>query len=140
MFLKGHLARHMDLADLKQLGHRLPDLWHAYKADTADPSLDRFDEMVARLDEFESIRYPDRVLRQGIQSTISFTPPPADGDARRPEPRFLVIVGTLDELVTTLFRNASVNPPYFTNGLPPPAVEYLTKENATPLARSSEGA
>ena len=135
MFLKGHLAAKMNLADLKQLGHRLCDLWDEYKKDVSDATLSRFDQMITELDEFESIRYPERVLTQGMYSIISIKDRHTDQDAPqgRREPQFQIIVKEIDEFVKALFEEASLNPPYFTASIGSEAKAYLTKENETPL-------
>src|SRR5437870_1212577 len=71
MFVKGYLCERKSLEELKKVGHRLCSLWACFKQEVADPALDRFDQTVTDLDEFESIRYPDRILSHGMRSFIS---------------------------------------------------------------------
>lgn len=137
MFLKGHLAAKMNLPELKQLGHGLRGLWDRYKQDVSDAGLSRFDEMVTGLDEFESIRYPDRVLTEGMYSIISIKHRHSDQDAPqcRHEPRFQIVVKEIDDFVKTIFEKSLLNSQYFMAGLGSEAKAYLTKDNETPLGQ-----
>lgn len=74
MFLKGALA-HRGLQELKNVGHRLWNLWELGKAHYLDASLDRFDCVVTGLDKFEEIRYPDKALATGMQIYIELVAP-----------------------------------------------------------------
>ena len=129
MFLKGHLAGTTTLDDLrKKYGHRLHDLWSGFKADQHDASLSRFDDVVQRLHEFESIRYPDRVMKEGMVCEIGipkFTP----GTDFGPEPRFSLSLEEIDEMAEVIVRRASINPFFYTQSISADAERYLTQEN-----------
>jgi hypothetical protein len=155
MFLKGYLAPGKSLAQLKQAGHKLASLWVSFKQEARDPALDRFDQTVSDLDQFESIRYPDRILSHGMRSFISikhhhvdsgqsslspaskqqvvasgqswsFNPPQS---LPRPEPKYQIVVKEIDELVALIFDKASVNREFYACSLPVEAKQYLTKDN-----------
>jgi hypothetical protein len=49
MFLKGALSKSMTLKEMKnKLGHDLDKTWQAFKTQTADESLERFDRVFAK--------------------------------------------------------------------------------------------
>ena len=97
--------------------------------------MDRFDQTVADLDKFESIRYPDQILSLGMQSFISIKHRHADldGSQARQEPKYQVVVKEIDELVSVIFVKASVNPRFFMDSLRDAAKEYLAKDNGFPF-------
>jgi hypothetical protein len=107
MYMKGYLSSQRGLAELKKLGPRLPDIWAHFKSSAADAELDRFDPVISELDKFESIRYPDRDLTEGMQLTVE----------------------DMDHLITTIFRKAVTNTRYFTARLNSDATTYLYRAN-----------
>lgn len=132
MYLKGWLSQEMKPGELKRLGHSLSLLWERFKSDIPDRFLDRFDTVVRNLDRFEVIRYPDRILSEGMFGTISFVGPPPEMSPRGPHdplPEYHLIVEEVDLLVTVIFKRAKVNASFFTSTLRHGAMEYLTKEN-----------
>ena len=136
MFLKGHLSSKLDLTELKGLGHRLQDIWVRFRADVSDVTLDRYNAVIAELDSFELIRYPDDIVARGMSASIdlkrsaisSVTLAPG-----RPEPSYKIVVEDVDRLVEAIFEKSSVNSKFFTNGLKPDAAIYLSKENVVTL-------
>ena len=67
MALKGALAKKgMDLKALKGLSHDLPRIWREF---TAQYGIDgsTFDRVIAELQKFESIRYPDEIVKLRTQ-------------------------------------------------------------------------
>ena len=136
MFLKGHLSSKLDLTELKGLGHRLQDIWQRFKADVSDATLDRYDAVIAELDRFEFIRYPDDILKRGMSASIAInrsTISTGTLTPGRPEPTYDIVVEDVDRLVKAIFEKSSVNPKFFTNGLNPDATIYLMKENVVTL-------
>lgn len=133
MYLKGALSKTKTLAELKNLGHCLPNVWSEFKAQVKDPALDRLDGVVAALHSFEELRYPDSVLAKGMSCTVSITRPSAagsSGGAAATVPQYGVCLEEIDELVARVYVVASVNPKFFFGGLNKVAKEYLTQENA----------
>jgi len=47
-FLKGGLAKTKSLEDLKKLGHKLPKVWDAFKAQANDPTLAQLYQFAAK--------------------------------------------------------------------------------------------
>jgi hypothetical protein len=132
MYMKGYLSSQRGLAELKKLGHRLPDIWVHFKASAADAELDRFDPVISELDRYESIRYPDRVLTEGMRLPVSMGKPHSGQgglEPTRPEPLCQITVEDMDHLITTIFRKAVTNTRYFTARLNSDATTYLYKAN-----------
>jgi hypothetical protein len=75
MALKGALAKKgMDLKALKRLNHNLSRIWQEF---TAQYGIDgsTFDGVIAELQKFETIRYPDEIVKQGLNSLIGWGKP-----------------------------------------------------------------
>jgi hypothetical protein len=59
MYLKGALTPQFTPTELwKKFGHKLGNLWDAFKVNNGGADLDSFDSIIAALDKFEHIRYP----------------------------------------------------------------------------------
>jgi len=116
------------LAELKKYGHDLEKLWLALKKQLNDPGLDQFDGAVSALDRHEKLRYPDFVLAQGMQQTISVrkTPPPP---INRPEPKFELCLEEIDHIFATVFNATGLAAAVFLGGLSPDALRVLDQEN-----------
>src|SRR5262249_17778362 len=84
MVLKGALAKKgMDLKALKRLSHDLLEIWREFKAKYGiDDSA--FDGVIAELQKFENIRYPDEIVKQGLKCEIGWGKPtsPPSGDTK----------------------------------------------------------
>jgi len=80
--------------------------------------------LIKKLDLFEEIRYPDRILKLGLNTAVSMKA----GDAS-PPPRYEVVIEDTDRLVATIFSACSRNPFVFTSGLSPHARDMLTRDN-----------
>lgn len=136
MFLKGKLVQTMEREVLKNdLRHNLPKIWGKFKAEIGDESLDQFDETIRKLQEFEDIRYPDKLVDLGAQITITIGGPPGTGPATGPGanvPSYDLVLGDIDDLVRTIFDVCSFNSepfiPFMQHNLL--AHEYLEKSNA----------
>ncbi len=136
MFLKGHLASKRGSEDLKRLGHQLRELWKHFKLEISDESLDRYDTIVAELDKFESIRYPDNIVKKGMSASIAIKRQQFFIDNVTPELSvaiYTIVVEEIDGLVEMIFRKSSVNPKFYTNRLRTEAREYLQRENGRSL-------
>ena len=132
MFLKGYLSSQLTLAELKNFHHNLQRIWNRFKQEVADSTLGRFDDVIRELHKFENIRYPDKIISQGLlvafgikKGDFSFDP-----SSTRPEPQYGISIEEIDSLVDVLFEKASVNPKFFTQSLKSDAIMYLKRDNA----------
>jgi hypothetical protein len=128
MALKGALAtKGMDLKALKGLSHDLPSIWAEF---TAQYGIDgsAFDGIIAELQKFETIRYPDEIVKQGLTSMISRgKPSPSSPSGHTTHALWL---GEIDDLMDKVFTVASIGHQAYVNILHmPEAKEYLIKEN-----------
>ena len=126
MALKGALAKKgMDLKALKGLSHDLPRIWREF---TAQYGIDgsTFDGVIAELQKFETVRYPDEIIKQGLTSSIGRgKPSPPSGHMTH-----ALWLGEIDELVDKVFTVGSISHKAFVSCVPmPEARDYLIKEN-----------
>jgi hypothetical protein len=75
-----------------------------------DSSLSRFDDRVAGLDRHWRVRYPDEIIRHGIQANIAFEKSPdvaitGGGNQRH----YMLTIEELDELVAVLWKKSGLN-------------------------------
>src|SRR5207248_6494099 len=119
MLLKAGLSRQLSLRDLQnRFGHRLPEIWPAFKAQFATGGeLDQFDATIAKLQDFEDIRYPDKVLKLGAQMLVEWNGTPGTGGFASSPPLYQLNVNDLDRLVAKIFEVSSRNPLFFTSYL-----------------------
>ncbi len=113
LYLKGALVGTLSLAEMKQkpYSHDLTALWAAFKKKTNDPKLDRFDEAIKALHEFESIRYPDEIVAKGLATSVSWVPGDLTfGGTIKSPPEYIVSVHQIDELVLEVLHRTAVNP------------------------------
>lgn len=113
MILKGYLAHHHSLADLKKkFGHDLVRCWAGFKALFSKEDLSQHDDIVTTLNEFEDLRYPDSLLRSGAHITVGFVTRPAMGGPATGvvEPGYQLSVTDLDALMDRLFKLCGINP------------------------------
>lgn len=139
-FLKGYLCRVLSDKDLKDnYGHKLVNLWNHFKAEVNDPTLDQFDQCIAELDKFDFIRYPDEVLKHGMQASIRFTKDNPNANRTSPWPHlpaYELSVDELDELVLAVYAAASMNPEFISaQFIHHEEKEYLHKKNKSGLTR-----
>lgn len=131
MYLKGALAKTKSLRALdKSFKHNLPKLWDAFKQQTNDPALKRFDSTIADLHQFEDIRYPDSILAKGMAATIEIVRSNIPSTYKGPAvPEYRVCIQEIDELVEAVFSAVSLNPHFFFGRGQPLVREFLIKEN-----------
>jgi len=114
MMLKGRLTHTLTLAQMAAPPYRhcLPRIWQAFKALFPGEDLTRFDQFIDLLHDFDSIRYPDRIMRQGAQMAVGFVTENRMGghDPARPEPSYRLSITDLDDMLNALFRHCSINP------------------------------
>jgi len=74
LLLKGALSRSMSLKEMKdKLGHKLDRCWEAFKTQAGEKNLNWFDVVIEKLNQFEDIRYPDELLRNGASMMFDIT-------------------------------------------------------------------
>jgi len=134
MLLKAGLSRHLSLRDLqRRFGHKLPDIWAAFKAQFASAGqLDQFDGTITKLHEFEDIRYPEKVLALGAHMLVEWEPAvPATAHFALSSPLYQLTATDLDRLVAKIFEVSSRNPFFFTTYLAvqPHAREIISRDN-----------
>src|ERR1700730_7524208 len=126
MVLKGALAKKgMDLRALKRLSHDLPEIWREFTAQYRIDS-NTFDGVIAELQKFETIRYPDEIVKRGLTSAISRGKQiPLPGNTTH-----ALWLGKIDELMDKIFTVASISHKAFASCLHMPVAEaYLIEEN-----------
>jgi hypothetical protein len=70
--LKGALSKSMPLREMKKkLGHKLPKIWEAFKAQLGDSSLSKFDALITSLNTFEDVLYPDKLIAKGAERQLT---------------------------------------------------------------------
>ena len=127
MALKGALAKKgLELKALKRLYHDLPEIWREFKAQYGIND-SAFDGVIDELQKFETIRYPDEIVKKGLKSEM--------GRGKRPsqlsgDPTHTLWLGEIDELMDKVFTDGSISHAAFVGCLlMPEAKEYLLKEN-----------
>jgi len=134
MFLKSGLVRKYGLLDLRRrFGHKLPVLWDEFKKEFPSPGLTQFDTAIADIEEFEDVRYPDKILKHGAQMVVDFRGTPAAPNPPSPstqkEPLYKFYFDDIDRLIGEIFTAASRNPLFFTSGLKAEVKELLARGN-----------
>ena len=110
LYLKGLLCPLLNEKKRTKLGHNLRRAWKKYKSLSKDSSLSRFDDRVAGLDRHWRVRYPDEIVRHGIQANIGFEKSPAAAVVGgRNQPRYVLVVEELDELMAVLWKKSGLN-------------------------------
>jgi hypothetical protein len=109
MSLKAGLSRKCTLQELKGLGHKLITLWGAFKIHFPSPELPQFDATIADINEFEEIRYPDVVLKNGAQIRVDWGERGALGIASSRD-LYALYPTDVDRLIVAILRASSLNP------------------------------
>jgi hypothetical protein len=133
MLLKGELSKTLPLDEIKkQYGHLLVKTWDAFKALHSGEDLSGFDQLIADLDRFEKIRYPDEYLKHGAMMTIGWgSLKPAVRQLMGPKlPEYCLYVNEVDALVARLFKVCRINPLAYWGTLHPEAVRFLQYQNS----------
>lgn len=132
MFLKGAMADVADETARKNWRHYLVRAWAAFTERYAPVDLTRFDAVVADLDRFEDIRYPEPIVKSGLSLTWHFgrkqPAPVIRGPASIKVPELQLAVGDIDDLVREIFITASISPKFFPRNAE--EEKYLMHQNA----------
>jgi hypothetical protein len=120
MLLKGYLANNNDIKKLREMRHNLVKLWHSFKAGGDDPNLNNFDSVIAKLDRFENIRYPESIVDNNMIMGVSTNviAPRLIDQFPSATSRYEIKVDELDKLVATIFHRARVTPSDYFGKLP----------------------
>ena len=113
----------------REFGHNLHRLWQSFKSKESDPALDRFDDTVLKLHDFQTIRYPEQISAKGLICTIGFGAAPSVA-SQRPEPGYHLDINVIDSLARALFEHAPFDPTVFAMSLSSFGREYLYKQNS----------
>ena len=131
MLLKSELGKHAGLDDLKaNYGHKLDKLWRAIKESHPGDGLDRFDRLIAELDRFETVRYPNDYMKHGAAFSIDWSPLTLTSEQQEPSlPRYAFRIADIDALVARLFQVCQMNPKYFWGGVGAATREAIEFQN-----------
>jgi hypothetical protein len=69
--IKGALCRNHSREQICLMKHNLRKIWRSFKSVHQDARLVEFDAAVSGLNKFERIRYPDDVIKSGMQGTFA---------------------------------------------------------------------
>ena len=134
LFIKGYFAPTTTPNERKAWGHNLKSIWSRFKGQVADPTLARFDATIAELHKFEDIRYPERLVKQGMIAGISYVKPTGPITVPgRTEPTYEIVLEEVDELVRVMFEKSSRSPIAFMGDLGTDASTYLERQNKVPF-------
>jgi hypothetical protein len=134
LYLKGSLTHELNEKRRKNLGHRLKRIWRKFKQSISEPQLDRFNAVIAALDNFESIRYPEKTARLGAGIGFSLSAPaPTLLDSKDTTPQYTIIVNQIDELVAELVQTSLLNPRSLEVGLSDDGKTYLKRDNTAAI-------
>jgi hypothetical protein len=118
MMLKARLIQKHSFCELRRFSHDLTRLWEAFKAEFPDIDLRGFDGTVASLAAFERIRYPDKIIAEGMSVHLEWAGPVVGAmHPERVEPEYVLIGNDIDRLIAKIFEVSSRSPFFFTNML-----------------------
>lgn len=148
MLLKGFLCEKHDeftLRNFSKRGHSILDAWNLFKKEIKDVGADQFDDIIAALDDFEDIRYPDKVVNQGAIIIIDSLSTSSQEFKRRPnashynslnsreEKIYHFNLSSVDLLVEFIFSKIDINPNSLINLYSKDEMEYLKKNNMSKI-------
>jgi hypothetical protein len=134
MLLKGQISKTTPLKDLKdrqKFGHKLRNLWVAFKNLLPAEDLTEFDPMIDELEKFERIRYPDEILANGACIGLRFGrgKPITNRTPEQTEPEYQMGIGDVDALFARLFPLCRLNPKAYFCSLSQSGREMLNEGN-----------
>ncbi len=91
----------------RDYSHNLPKMWDSFKGKVGG-DLSRFDGLIAELQRFENIRYPEEILLHGALLFGGFGEGRSTGTL--PGRQYHLTVGSVDALVAVAFRLCNRNP------------------------------
>jgi hypothetical protein len=133
MMLKGQLSLTTPLDDLKdrhKFRHSLRKCWNAFKGLFPAEDLTEFDTMIAALDNFEEIRYPDTLLAKGASIGFGLGRwQPATVSGVKQVPQYTMAIGYVDAFFARVIRLCHMNPKIYFGFLTPKGREMLLESN-----------
>jgi hypothetical protein len=137
MMLKGQLSKTISLqvlADRQQYGHSLPKCWATFKRTFATEDLTESDPMIAELDKFEQIRYPDNLLAHGASIGFGFCRGRViqSMSTAHSVPEYQMGIGDVDAFFSRAMRLCHMNPQAYFG--------FLNKEGRRFVLHSNEEA
>jgi hypothetical protein len=131
MLLKGYLSKSIPMQELKRrFGHKLLDLWNAFKSLFSGEDLSEFDSMITDLERFEEIRYPDSLLQSGGSIGLGWGRGKPVETSSRPVPQYQVGLGDVDAFVARLVSLCALNPHTYVTSLSEEGWQMLTVNNS----------
>ena len=126
MLIKGYLVKSYTLADLKQVGHNLSNLWSMLQLTINDTNLSRYNNIMTDLDRIEALRYPDTMVDEGfiIKVSLGVVAPTQISEIDN-LPHYSLIISELDDIVLTILTACKVNPKAGFNNAPAEFVRTL---------------
>ena len=131
MYLKGYLALELNNRELKKFRHSLRRIWQRVKDSIADLALDKFNTTIEELDNFEDIRYPEKIAQLGVFMHFDIIRLAARVPATTWANRVGYELPEIDNLVATIFEKSGANPVFFITTFlgSEDAKAYLRKDN-----------
>jgi hypothetical protein len=147
--MKAALAHDDSLEKIRQYrrdySHGLAKLWASvrerYLASGAGDIPPELDCIIAGLDRFERIRYPDKLIEEGATMSIGLfeVENPISRDGSIPENAYILMLPQIDRLMRFLARAANVNLEAFQMGMRPDdlTINYYRSVMTTAFAATS---
>jgi hypothetical protein len=134
MIIKGYLSKTLSQSKVFKFRHRLDKLWRKFKNDIGAPELLKFDTVIAELDKFERIRYPDKIVLEGYFMRWSLTDnnPPIAPSTHRNMPVYETVLSQIDELIHALFKHSGINVRAYSGIIHESGLEILNRQNKWP--------
>ena len=117
MYLKAALVGYVSIADLKspkKYSHNIPALWRKFKEQYPEAHHAYFDDTITKLHVFDSIRYPDLIVAEGMYTGVTWTAEEAlHAGTSLGLPAYVVTISFVDELVSEVLRCGRMTPRFF---------------------------
>lgn len=117
--------------------HDLEKLWAGFRKWNVDPALAEYDELIAQLNKFEEIRYPEKMRDLSRMFNISLTEIAPGEETRSADGRtyevYTLVLPRIDRLVQLLFRAANRTGPHNTWAGRRSAKRYFWLHNTAPF-------
>ncbi len=114
----------------KSFGHDLKKLWSAVKSKLNDPTMDKFDQLVSDLNDFEDLRYPGRGYAASISIYKCEWPKVFNGPMEIKQHQ--VVVEEIDEFVSALLTG-KVTSEWIKGIMMGEALEQYKRDNKHPF-------
>jgi hypothetical protein len=136
MFVKCALTRTHSLAELKTFGHKLPALWVRFKEIHTALNCAHLDDAIAELDRFERLRYPDSVVREGMQVVMSVSRAHFARLPKGPQPPYHLVLEDVDEVSLISASASGLSSQVFKRNHGEIALRYMYLHNQYPILDS----